>query len=421
MFGLLVALAIAIGIGCLVGCARDTRSVSGSGDEGKNLDVMPQGLVMGVVHARNSIRHEFEDNEDYRLAVDAANAVRNLSTEQKVAQLFFVTPESLVSGYTDETVTEAGEATRQALNERPVGGIVYFKQNLIDTVQTARMLANTQEYALEACGIPILLDVDEEGGTVSRVGGNAGFGVENVGNMSAVGATQDAAYAAEVALTIGSYLHNLGFTADFAPVADIANNPNSDTMVWRSFGSDPELVSSMVAAQVESFRSQRIICCVKHFPGIGGAEGDSHVGAIYSEKTADEMYDVELAPFRAAIEAGVPMVMVGHLSCPNITGNDLPASVSPAIMQDLLRDRLGFDGVIVTDSLGMGAIVERYGYDRVAVEVFLAGSDALLMPADFETAYQGMLAAVESGEISQERLDASVYRIVLMKLANERR
>ena len=177
----------------------------------------------------------------------------------------------------------------------------------------------------------------------------------------------------------------------------------------------------MVAAQVKSFRSQRIICCAKHFPGIGGAEGDSHEGAIYSDKTADEMYDVELAPFRAAIEAGVPMVMVGHLSCPSITGNDLPASVSPAIMQDLLRDRLGFDGVIVTDSLGMGAIVERYGYDRVAVEAFLAGSDALLMPTDFDAAYQGMLAAVESGEISQERLDASVYRIVLMKLANERR
>ncbi len=376
---------------------------------------------MGIVHARNSIRHEIEDNEGYRLAVDAANAVRNLSTEQKVAQLFFVTPESLVAAYTDETVTEAGEATSQALSERPVGGIIYFEQNLVDAEQTTRMLANTQEYALEACGIPILLDVDEEGGTVSRVGGNAGFGIENVGNMSAVGATQDAAYAAEVALTIGSYLHNLGFTADFAPVADIANNPNSDTMVWRSFGSDPELVSSMVAAQVKSFRSQRIICCAKHFPGIGGAEGDSHEGAIYSDKTADEMYDVELAPFRAAIEAGVPMVMVGHLSCPSITGNDLPASVSPAIMQDLLRDRLGFDGVIVTDSLGMGAIVERYGYDRVAVEAFLAGSDALLMPADFDAAYQGMLAAVESGEISQERLDASVYRIVLMKLANERR
>ena len=419
MFGLLVALVL--GIGCLMGCAHDTRSVSGPGDEGNNPAVMPQELVMGVVHARNNIRHEIEDNEGYRLAVDAANAVRSLSTEQKVAQLFFVTPESLVAAYTDETVTEAGEATSQALSERPVGGIIYFEQNLVDAEQTTRMLANTQEYALEACGIPILLDVDEEGGTVSRVGGNAGFGIENVGDMSAVGATQDAAYAAEVALTIGSYLHDLGFTADFAPVADIANNPNSDTMVWRSFGSDPELVSSMVAAQVESFRSQRIICCVKHFPGIGGAEGDSHEGAIYSDKTADEMYDVELAPFRAAIEAGVPMVMVGHLSCPSITGNDLPASVSPAIMQDLLRDRLGFDGVIVTDSLGMGAIVERYGYDRVAVEAFLAGSDALLMPADFDAAYQGMLAAVESGEISQERLDASVYRIVLMKLANERR
>lgn len=358
-------------------------------------------------------------NDQIQTELKAHDLLYSLTTEQRVAQLFFVTPESLLAGYTDDTVTAAGEMTLAALQEHPVGGIIYFQSNLVNAEQTTQMLANTKQYALEACGVPILLDVDEEGGTVSRVGGNEGFDIANVGNMCYVGATGDVDYANEVAQTIGSYLHDLGFTADFAPVADVANNPESNTMYWRSFGADANLVAQMVAAQVKGFTAQNIICCAKHFPGIGAAEGDSHLGSIYTQKTADEMAEMELVPFQAAIDAGVPMVMVGHISCPAVTGNDLPASVSPEVMQGLLRERLGFSGVVVTDSLSMGAIVELYGYDRVAVEAFRAGADALLMPADFNAAYQGMLDAVESGEISQERLNLSAYRIILMKLRTE--
>lgn len=359
-------------------------------------------------------------SDEAYVALEASRLLGTLTTEQKVAQLFVVTPESLLSDYTDETVTAAADLTREALQKRPVGGIVYFQSNLLNPDQTSLMLANTKQYALEACGIPIMLDVDEEGGTVSRIGNNEGFDIDDVGSMFYVGSTEDPAYAKEVAQTIGSYLHELGFNSDFAPVADVANNPDSDTMYWRSFGSDANLVAQMVSAQVEGFASQGILCCAKHFPGIGGAEGDSHEGAIYTQKSADQMAEEELVPFKAAIEAGVPMVMVGHLSCPQITGNNLPASVSSAVMQGLLRERLGFEGVIITDSLGMGAIVNEFGYDRVGVEAFLAGADALLMPADFNAAYQGMLDAVASGEISQERLNQSVYRMIKMKLFVER-
>lgn len=376
-------------------------------------------MARDVAYSYARVDRAFRRKPTIACRIEAASLLNKLSTEQQVAQLFFVTPESLVAGRHEGTVTGAGDATREALAERPVGGIIYFQQNLLDASQTKTMLDETKRYALEACGIPILLDVDEEGGTVSRVGGNPGFAIENVGNMSDVGATQDVEYAGQVGHTIGAYLHELGFTSDFAPVADIANNPSSDTMYWRSFGSDPDLVGQMVAAQVRALRSQRIISCAKHFPGIGGAEGDSHYDAIYSNKSADEMASEELVPFAAAIEAGVPMVMVGHLSCPTITGNELPASLSPAIMRDMLRDRLGFKGVVVTDSLSMGAVNDRYTADRVGVEAFLAGADALLMPADFDAAYQGMLDAVASGEISQERLRASAYRIIYMKLQNE--
>lgn len=376
-------------------------------------------MVAGYASFSTNLSNQLQETDEVHKALESSRLLTSLSTEQKVAQLFVVTPESLMAGYTDETITGAYDLTREALRQRPVGGIVYFQDNLLDPYQTSQMLANTRQYALEACGVPILLDVDEEGGTVSRIGNNEGFGIDDVGSMYYVGATEDPAYAKEVAQTIGSYLHELGFNADFAPVADVANNPDSDTMFWRSFGADAQLVSQMVTAQVEGFGSQGILCCAKHFPGIGGAEGDSHEGAIYTNKTVEQMAEEELVPFQAAIDAGVPLVMVGHISCPQVTGNDLPASVSSAIMQDMLRDRLGFTGVVITDSLSMGAVVNRYGYDRVCVEAFLAGADALLMPADFDAAYQGMLDAVASGEISQERLNQSVYRMIHMKLQME--
>lgn len=354
-----------------------------------------------------------------RLAIDAGTRVRSLTTEQKVAQLFFVTPESLVAGRYEGAVSAAGETTRDALRERPVGGIVYFRQNLLNTEQTREMLARTQDYALEACGIPLLLSVDEEGGTVSRIGTNDGFAIEDAGNMRDVGLTGDASRAESVAVRIGAYLADLGFTSDLAPVADVADNPDATAMRLRSFGADPSLVASMVEAQVRGFASQGILCCAKHFPGIGASVGDSHDGAIQTGKTVDELAADELVPFSAAIGAGVPMVMVGHLSCPQVTGSDVPASLSSEVMRGLLRERLGFHGVVITDSLGMGAVSGRFERGRVCVEAFLAGADALLMPEDLGQAYDAMLEAVRSGEIGEGRLDESVFRIVLMKLSRE--
>lgn len=175
----------------------------------------------------------------------------------------------------------------------------------------------------------------------------------------------------------------------------------------------------MVKAQVEGFLSVDMLCAAKHFPGIGGAEGDSHEGSIYSSKTVDEMAREELLPFQAAMEADVPFVMVGHLSTPQATGDDLPASVSPAIVDDLLRDRLGYDGIVITDSLSMGAVSERYAPYDVAVAALEAGVDMVLMPADFPAAYQGVLDAMASGRLSEDRIDESLERIVRAKLAWE--
>ena len=376
---------------------------------------------LGTSFVDATVHKVFTSLVDGEAEVDmrAVGIVADLTTEQKVAQLFFVTPEDLLSDKNVSAVTVCGDLTKQGLKERPVGGIIYFRKNLESEEQATKLLTLTQETAQDACGVPILLGVDEEGGTVSRIGTNPGFDFADVGDMRAIGNTGDDDRARDVAHDVGACLADLGFTANLAPVADVADNPDSDVMARRSFGSDKDLVAQMVAAQVEAYRSEGIICCAKHFPGIGGAVGDSHDDLIKTNKTLDELLDNELVPFAAAIDAGVPMVMVGHIACPAVTGDDTPASLSPTIMGDVLRDRLGFTGVVVTDSLQMGAVNAGESGD-LAVRSFLAGADALLMPTDFDAAYDAVLAAVKNGEISPQRLDLSVIRIVRMKLAYER-
>lgn len=336
-------------------------------------------------------------------------AVAGLTLEQKVAQLFVVCPEA-VTGVSVQTA--AGEATREALERRPVGGLVYFSPNLVDPDQTREMLASTQAFAIGASGLPCLLAVDEEGGTVARVGSNPSFGVERVGDMALV---EDAEHARAAAVTIGNYLADLGFNLDFAPVADIASAEGSP-LARRSFGGDPEKVASCVSAQVEGYLSTGVLCAAKHFPGIGGAVGDSHDGSISSSARIEEMEAFELVPFEAAVSAGVPLVMVGHLSCPALTGDDAPASLSPVIVGDVLRGRLGFDGVIVTDSLSMGAVTGLVPPAEAGVRALAAGVDLILMPEDFEAAYQGVLEAVASGSLSEKRIDESVLRVARAKL-----
>ena len=340
------------------------------------------------------------------------DALARMSLEEKVWQLFVVRPEALTGVGTQ---TAAGEATRAALAERPVGGICYFGANLVDADQTREMLSNTLRYAEELTGLPIFLCVDEEGGTVARVAGNPGFGVDNMGDMRDIGATGDAERAYDAAAYMGTYLSYLGFNVDFAPDADIASNPDG-TMGRRAFGSTADEVSPMVAAQVRGFTDAGMLCSAKHFPGIGGAVGDSHDQSIYSERTLDEIRDEELRPFEAAIDEDVPFVMVGHLSMPRVTGDDDPASISSELVTDVLRDELGYEGIVITDSFEMGAATAALDGAGLAVAAVSAGVDMVLMPADLDAAHQGILDAVGTGELTEGRIDESVRRILRVKL-----
>lgn len=393
--------ALAGGSLALSGCAGDGSNgtggptgVDGSGGEGAGDGQNPEAAAVAA-----------------RAAVD--ERIGAMTLEQKVAQLFIVTPEALVEGVSQ--VTQAGDMTREGVTAHPVGGIVYFAQNLLDPEQTTTMLANVKQFYADAGNVAPFIAVDEEGGTVVRVADNEAFGAQDVGDASALGSAGDTEAAKRAAEQIADYLMPLGFNLDFAPVADVVDPLRSDTMGLRSFSSDAAVAADMVRAVVEGFRDKKMLCCAKHFPGIGAAAGDSHEGAITIEATNEELETVDLVPFRAAIEAGVPMIMVGHVSLPNIVGDSTPAPLSSAVVQGMLRDSLGYTGIIVTDSLSMGAITDYYTPAEAAVAALKAGCDIPLMPERLDEAYQGVLSAVQVGELTEERLDESLTRILTAK------
>ncbi len=349
-----------------------------------------------------------------RAAVEAR--MQEMSLQQKVAQLFVVAPEALALAPEVSPVTQAAEIAPETLATYPVGGVIFFAANLIDPDQTTTLLADLQQQYAQSGNVAPLIGVDEEGGTVTRVARNEAFAIQDVGNASDIGVAGDARAAKQAAEHIAEYLMPLGFNLDFAPVADVVNPLRSDTMGLRSFSSDATVAAEMVRAEVEGFRAKNLMSCAKHFPGIGVAAGDSHDGSITIGQTLEELRAVDLVPFEAAIEAEVPMIMVGHVSVPNVAGNETPASLNPALVQSLLRETLAFEGVVVTDSLSMGAVTNYYTPGQAAVLALQAGCDIALMPENFVEAYQGVLDAVTAGELSEARIDESVFRILSAKL-----
>ena len=332
-----------------------------------------------------------------------------MTDEEKLWQLFFVTPEAITNV---DTATVAGETTKKALEQYPVGGIVYFAKNLEDREQTVALLENTQSYAK----LPLFLGVDEEGGTVSRVGSNPDMDVPSVGDMRSLGKQQDPAAVYAAGQDIGGGLHALGFNLDFAPVADVAQGADS-VIGSRSFGPDAELCASLAGVIVKSLRAEGIVSCLKHFPGYGSATVDDHNGTSIVEKTLSELEACDLIPFQTIIasEESVPFVMVSHLSYPNVTGSDTPADLSASIVTDILRDKLDYRNVIITDSHSMASITDHYSAGEAAVKALAAGCDMILMPSDLQAAFDAVQAAVQDGTLSQQRIDESVLRILTVK------
>lgn len=352
----------------------------------------------------------FSDSRDLQVE----EYLSKMTLEEKVAQLFVVLPESLVDM---NTVTAAGDITKRAFDEVPVGGFIYMEKNLCSFEQVKTMLENVQAYSMERLGLPAFICVDEEGGTVTRIGDRSAFDVPDIKNMSEIGKGQNVDEAYHAGEVIGGYLSELGFNVDFAPVADVWSNPNNKVVRYRSFGENPQLVSDMSLAFLNGLQSKGVLGAYKHFPGHGATEGDTHAGYAYTSKSLEQLLECELVPFQTGINQGVQFIMVGHIAVPDLTGDDTPSSVSAILIEQVLREQMGYDGIVITDAMNMGAIVQNYSSAQAAVNALQAGVDIILMPKDFNSAYNGVLEAVEQQILSVERIDESLRRIIKIKLS----
>lgn len=344
-------------------------------------------------------------------ATDAVEAkLTEMTLREKVGQLFWVRPEALDFSLNPEK-KKLTQTMRQNLEQYPVGGIVVFKGNIQDESQLSSLIADFQS----ASKIPMIVAVDEEGGSVARLANHEAFSLPKYKSARDIGATGDPEQARQMGRTIGSYLRAYGFNLDFAPVADVDSNPANPVIGRRAYSTDAQQAAQMVAAAVEGFHDAGMLCTVKHFPGHGDTGQDSHYGTATSYKTWEEMKATEMLPFEAGIAAGVDVVMTAHITTPNATADGLPASLSYTMITERLRGELGFQGVIVTDALGMNAIKKYFAPAESAVAALCAGVDVLLMPSDLRAAFDGVVRAVEDGTLSEERLNESVRRILTLK------
>ena len=351
--------------------------------------------------------------------------LQKMSLREKVGQMFYVRPEcldttihfNLPSGI-DASADDITKIRLQAVNETmrgvakkyPVGGIILYAHNIDDEAQLARFIPQIR--ALN--GSPLLC-IDEEGGRVARIGRNTNFNVETFESMGAIGATGDAKNAYYCGNTIGTYLKKYGFDIDFAPVADVNTNPENIVIGARAFSDDPAVAAPMVTNYLQGLSDAGITGCIKHFPGHGDTKADTHYGYAQSLKTWDEMLSCEMTTFKAGIRWGCQLIMTAHIAAPNVTGSDIPSTMSSVILQDKLRRELGYQNIIITDAMEMGAITQQYTCAQAAVGCIQAGVDIVLGPQNLVEAFDAVIQAVKTGVITEERINQSVRRILKLK------
>ncbi|MFJ8104419.1 glycoside hydrolase family 3 protein [Streptomyces sp. NPDC096132] len=349
-----------------------------------------------------------------------AALLARMTLEDKVGQLFV----ARVHGHSatepdqadiDANLKELGVRTAAELiaRYRP-GGIIYFAwaHNTRDPRQIADLSDGIQRASLQQPrGLPVLISTDQEHGIVCRIGRPATLfpGAMAVG---AGGSLRDAHTLGRIA---GRELRAMGVRQNYSPVADVNVNPANPVIGVRSFGADPEAVAALVAEEAGGYRAAGVAATAKHFPGHGDTAVDSHTGFPVITHSREVWERLDAAPFRAAIAAGIDSIMTGHLLVPSLDPSGDPATLSHPVLTGILREHLGYDGVVVTDALGMAGVRTKYGDERVPVLALKAGVDQLLDPPDLGLAWNAVLRAVQDGELTEERLDVSVLRILRLK------
>lgn len=351
--------------------------------------------------------------------LDAAQQLLSeMTLREKVGQLFIIRPDSLDLSLSQEQINDASatgvtkltDAMRQTLQDYPVGGIIQFGKNIVSPDQITAF----NEALQSASDIPLFLCIDEEGGLVARLANHKAFDLPKYKNAASI---QTVADAQEMGRTIGTYLLKYGFTLDFAPVADVNTNPDNPIIGTRAFSSDPQTAAELASAMASGLKDAGICAVFKHFPGHGDTAEDSHSGIAVTYKTAAEMRECEWIPFSAA--SSDDCVMVGHIATPAITGDLTPATLSHTLVTEILKEELGFTGLVITDSLAMGAITESYTAGEAALAALEAGCDILLMPNGLTEAFDAIVSAVENGTYSEDALNATVLRILRYKQSHD--
>jgi Beta-glucosidase-related glycosidases len=342
----------------------------------------------------------------------AAGYMKNMTVEEKAGQLFIVNLELLDQKngnyYEWRRFTKR---MKKSLDKYHIGGVILFSRNIAGRKQTEKLVTRLQENS----SIPLFISVDEEGGDVARIANNKKMGTTVFQTMEEIGRTKDASYVYNMGETIGSEISSLGFNVDFAPVADVKTSELNLEIGTRSFGGEPDKVAEFTSAFVKGIQKQNVSATLKHFPGQGSSSGDTHIESVNIDSSIASLRKNDFVPFEAGIAAGADFVMVSHISVSKVTETAQPASMSNLVMDTILRDELGFQGVIITDAMDMASITDNYTSAEAAYGAVSGGADIVLMPLDLEMAYNEIINRINNGSISKERLDASVLRILTVK------
>ena len=350
--------------------------------------------------AKEAVKTESESDMEKKIEL----LIKEMTLEQKVGQMFFCAFRWNTAG----RITKIDSNIEKTIKDYNIGGIVLFSEN----VQTEKQVTDFINGLQKASDIALFIGVDEEGGRVLRT---RSLNVPRVLPAFEIGKTGDVRTAYNAGKIIADYLKPLGFNVNFAPTADVLTNPSNKVIGDRAFSSDAVKAGNMVKHFVGGLLDNGILPTLKHFPGHGHTSEDSHYGMAITRKTLEQMSKCEFIPFKEGIDAGAAIVMTGHISTSNVGDGDIPATFSSVLLQEVLRDTLGFEGIIITDALNMGAIVNYYTSEEAAVKSILAGADMLLMPQNLGEAYNGIIKAVKAGKITEKRIEESVKRIITAK------
>ncbi len=346
----------------------------------------------------NNLKNELEDSEKED---EVQKLFDSMTLEEKIGQM-------LIIDFQGQNITDN---ELNLLREIKPGGFILFGENFTTYNQTLELIKSIKA----TNDIPMFISVDEEGGRVSRLSGLSDVQMLDIPPMLRVGNTDDKELAYQVGKIIGQRLNVFGINMDFAPILDIYSNPNNTVIGDRAFGTDATKVYTMASQVAKGLNEQNIISVYKHFPGHGDTSADSHYELPVVTKSLEELEKLELIPFQKAIDDGAEVIMVAHIAMPNITSDNTPSSLSKEIITDLLKNKMGYDNLVITDSLKMKAITDNYSEKDIYKLAINAGVDILLMPQNPQNAINLIKEMIENNEIDEEKINDSVLKILRLK------